>query len=511
MIVSNTIEPNNMISSTAVRRANSRQSSSRRRRPPPPPSSFRHLLPIDISIKPQRNATKSMEEEDNDYYHDSRSDFSNSQQQLIVDFSKSDYSGSKLIVDFDKSNRSIVEFDKSTDFSTSNRNNNNHNRSTGDLSFSQEFHRSQEFGRDRTLSTEAEGSVSSANDDDGSNGNDHFDSKQGSSSRVENGVPSSSRRPKVQTLPSSNSQGGQQSPSCALITGSISNINTNYYVFPTILGRGHYGCVRECMHLKSKQLYAVKSIEKSKIGRLDHLQREVYLLSKINHTGLMKMVDIFEDVQYVHIITEIYAGGELFDKIIERKTLNGCFDEWSAATIVKSLLEAVSYLHRNGIVHRDIKPENILFVSKDDDDLSVKLIDFGLARRHRKGIDASMSNPVGTAYYMSPELLRGKYDQSCDVWSIGIVAYILLCGYPPFNGEDDPQIFETIKQGHFIFPSTSWDRVSPEAKDFIKCLLRKDPRKRFTADEALQHPWVNNLDRDNCKQHGQGFWSRNFI
>jgi tRNA A-37 threonylcarbamoyl transferase component Bud32 len=440
-------------------------------------------------------------EEDSDYYHDSRSDFSTSQQQLIVDFSKSDYSGSKLIVDFNKSNRSIVDFDKSTDFNTSNRNNNNHNRSTGDLSFSQEFHRSQEFGRDRTLSTEADGSLSSVDNDD--------DSDRGSSSKGGNGGPSSSCRPKGQTLPSSNdSQGGQQSPAYTLITGSISNINTKYYVFPTILGRGHYGCVRECMHLKSKQLYAVKSIEKSKIGRLDHLQREVYLLSKINHKGLMKMVDIFEDVEHVHIITEIYSGGELFDKIIERKTLNGCFDEWSAATIVKSLLEAVAYLHRNGIVHRDIKPENILFVTKDDDDLSVKLIDFGLARRHRKGIDASMSNPVGTAYYMSPELLRGKYDQSCDVWSIGIVAYILLCGYPPFNGEDDPQIFETIKQGQFIFPNLAWDHVSSEAKDFIKCLLRNDPRKRFTADEALQHPWVNNLDRDNCKQHGKGFWSR---
>ncbi len=440
------------------------------------------------------------EEDNDDYYHDSRSDFSNSQQQLIVDFSKSDYSGSKLIVDFDKSNRSIVDFDKSTDFSTSNRNNNNHNRSTGDLSFSQEFHRSQEFGRDRTLSTEAEGSLSSVDNDDDSNRR-----SSSSSSKVENGGPSTSCRPKAS---SNDSRGGQQSPSYTLITGSISNINTNYYVFPTILGRGHYGCVRECMHLKSKQLYAVKSIEKSKIGRLDHLQREVYLLSKINHTGLMKMVDLFEDVEHVHIITEIYSGGELFDKIIEQKTLNGCFDEWSAATIVKSLLEAVAYLHRNGIVHRDIKPENILFVTKDDDDLSVKLIDFGLARRHRKGIDASMSNPVGTAYYMSPELLRGKYDQSCDVWSIGIVAYILLCGYPPFNGEDDPQIFETIKQGQFIFPSLSWDRVSSEAKDFIKCLLRKDPRKRFTADEALQHPWVNNLERDNCKQHGTGFWSR---
>jgi serine/threonine protein kinase len=207
----------------------------------------------------------------------------------------------------------------------------------------------------------------------------------------------------------------------------------------------------------------------------------------------MKMVDIFEDVEFVHIVTEKYVGGELFDLIIERTTETGCFDEVSAATIVKSLLEAVAYLHRNGIVHRDIKPENILFVTQDNDDLSVKLIDFGLSRRHKKG-DAYMSNPVGTAYYMSPELLKGKYDQACDVWSTGIVAYILLCGYPPFNGDTDPDIFEAIKQAYFNFPSQAWGHVSPEAKDFIKCLLRKDPRKRFTAEEALRHPWIRNLD-----------------
>jgi serine/threonine protein kinase len=366
-------------------------------------------------------------------------------------------------VDFDIS----VDFGKSADLGKS---------GNTDFNCSQEFHRSQEFGRDRTLSTQ------------GSSSEDDRDLDGGGRST------SSSRRPKVKT-PASKRQ--QQQPTSindlCPVTGFHSNILNDYYIFPAILGKGHYGCVRECMHRRTKQFYAVKSIEKAKIGRLDHLQREVYLLSKIDHKGIMKMVDIFEDVEFVHIITEKYVGGELFDKIIERTTDNGCFDEVSAATIVKSLLEAVAYLHRNGIVHRDIKPENILFVTEDDEDLSVKLIDFGLSRRHKKG-DAYMSNPVGTAYYMSPELLKGKYDQSCDVWSTGIVAYILLCGYPPFNGDTDPDIFDAIKQASFGFPSQAWGHISPEAKDFIKCLLRKDPKKRFTAEEALKHPWIRNLD-----------------
>ena len=153
-----------------------------------------------------------------------------------------------------------------------------------------------------------------------------------------------------------------------------------------------------------------------------------------------------------------------------------------------SVLEAVAYLHKNDIVHRDIKPENILFESEQGD--AIKLIDFGLARKHKKG-DAPMRNPVGTAYYMSPEILKGKYDRSCDVWSVGIIAYILLCGYPPFNGETDQDIFESIRRGKMNFPThRGWSTKSSAAKDFIKSLLCIDPKKRSTAQEALDHPWI---------------------
>eukprot|EP00581_Thalassiosira_minuscula_P007085 CAMPEP_0183703386 /NCGR_PEP_ID=MMETSP0737-20130205/1135_1 /TAXON_ID=385413 /ORGANISM="Thalassiosira miniscula, Strain CCMP1093" /LENGTH=286 /DNA_ID=CAMNT_0025930121 /DNA_START=321 /DNA_END=1181 /DNA_ORIENTATION=+ len=272
------------------------------------------------------------------------------------------------------------------------------------------------------------------------------------------------------------------------VTGMYANIANDYYVLPEVIGKGHYGIVRECVHRATQQTLAVKSIDKSKISRLDHLQREIFLLASIEHRSIMKMVDCYEDAEYVHIITEKYTGGELFDKIVENSSSYGCLSERKTVGIIKSLLEAVMYLHENGVVHRDIKPENILFESKHED-AAIKLIDFGLSRVHKKG-EAPMTNPVGTAYYMSPELLRGKYDKSTDIWSIGVVAYVLLSGYPPFNGNSDSEINDATRRGKLNFGGTRWLNKSDDAMDFIKCVLRKDPQKRFTAKEALRHPWI---------------------
>jgi serine/threonine protein kinase len=277
------------------------------------------------------------------------------------------------------------------------------------------------------------------------------------------------------------------------VTGVYADINNDYYICPKVIGKGHYGVVRECIHRATNQVLAVKSIDKSKIGRLDHLQREIYLLANINHPSIMKMVDCYEDAEFVHLITEKYTGGELFDKIIGSTSSRGCMSERKTGNIIKSLLEAVAYLHDNGIVHRDLKPENILFDS-DHENSGIKLIDFGLSRRHDKSVEGHMSNPVGTAYYMSPELLKGRYDKSCDVWSVGIVTYILLCGYPPFNGSCDSEIQECTRKNKLQFGGSHWISKSDDAMDFVKCLLRKDPRKRFTAKEALMHPWIRRMN-----------------
>lgn len=269
-------------------------------------------------------------------------------------------------------------------------------------------------------------------------------------------------------------------------TPKYTDIFDEYDIHPTILGTGNYGCVRECAHRATGRKYAVKTIDKSKVSRLDHIQNEMRLLSHVDHSSIMRMVDCFEDADYVHIITEMYTGGELFDKIVDNTTDAGCLPEHQAQSIIKSLLEAVQYLHERNIVHRDIKPENVLFVSNQDE-TDVKLIDFGLARTHSSS-EGYMTNQVGTPYYMSPGVLQGKYDKSCDLWAIGIVAYILLAGYPPFNGNDDAEIHDSVMQGNLVFERGVWSKMSKESRDFISMLLCKD--EGISAEEALRHPWV---------------------
>ena len=280
-------------------------------------------------------------------------------------------------------------------------------------------------------------------------------------------------------------QGGCQSSSRSVLD--------DYELFPSVLGTGAYGEVRGCIHRDTRREYACKTVHKSRVGNIDHLRREVDLLSAMDHPNIIRMVGCYEDDEMVHIVTERYAGGELFDTIVNNATDDGCLDERTASRIIGSLLRAVEYLHENDIVHRDIKPENILLES-DRADANIRLIDFGLSRRHAED-DEPMSNPVGTAYYMSPELLKGKYDRSTDLWSIGIIAYILLCGYSPFGGDTDEDIFDSIRRGHIDFRARAWSDKSDEAIDFIRCLLRRDPRKRYTAEQALMHPWVARLGK----------------
>jgi serine/threonine protein kinase len=277
-------------------------------------------------------------------------------------------------------------------------------------------------------------------------------------------------------------------PSAHKITDGRRNIAEDYVICPEILGSGHYGCVRECQHRSTGAKYAVKTIDKSKVNRLDHIQREIDLLRSIDHPGIMKMIDCYEDSNYVHIVTEKYNGGELFDMIINNTSDYGCLREHQAANIIKSLLEAVEYLHSHDIVHRDIKPENILFESNDEGS-SVKLIDFGLSRRHRQN-DSDMTNQVGTSYYMSPAILRGKYDRSVDLWAVGIVSYVMLCGYPPFNGSSDFEVQTSILRDVLVFEEEDWGRLSNSSRDFVSKLLCTDPAKILTAADALRHPWI---------------------
>eukprot|EP00602_Paraphysomonas_sp_CaronLab_P005513 CAMPEP_0185023902 /NCGR_PEP_ID=MMETSP1103-20130426/6506_1 /TAXON_ID=36769 /ORGANISM="Paraphysomonas bandaiensis, Strain Caron Lab Isolate" /LENGTH=438 /DNA_ID=CAMNT_0027556691 /DNA_START=177 /DNA_END=1493 /DNA_ORIENTATION=+ len=209
----------------------------------------------------------------------------------------------------------------------------------------------------------------------------------------------------------------------------------------------------------------------------------------MDHPNIIRLVDVFEDDKYLHLVTELCTGGELFDRIIEKtKSAEGHYSEQDAATIIKSVLNAIEYCHHvHNICHRDLKPENFLFATPESDS-ELKIIDFGLSR-YDDEIE-HMSTKVGTPYYIAPEVLsRGKYDKECDLWSIGVVCYVLLCGYPPFYGDTDAEIFASVKKGEFDFPSPDWDDISSQAKQFIRACLKTDASKRPTAREALEHPW----------------------
>jgi serine/threonine protein kinase len=293
------------------------------------------------------------------------------------------------------------------------------------------------------------------------------------------------------------------SPPPVCVTGKFANIEHKYHIDPKVLGTGHHGSVRRCINRSTRQRLAVKSIRKSDPSvKIGSLHREIILLQQMKHSSIIQLVDVFEDEEYLHLVTELCEGGELFDKIVERANSRSkeeeddpeedaphCFSEQEAARVLHEILIAIRYMHQHGIVHRDIKPENILFTSKEEGS-PIKIIDFGLARKFNPREDMSMSTVVGTPYYIAPEVLRKDYDASCDLWSVGIIAYILLCGYPPFNGADNAAVYAAVRKGTYYFPSSDWKGVSYDARDFIRRLLQVNVTKRMSVEQALRHPWL---------------------
>lgn len=268
------------------------------------------------------------------------------------------------------------------------------------------------------------------------------------------------------------------------------DVREKYRVDHSELGHGHYGVVRKCQNRRTKEYFAVKTIKKAKVGRLETLKREIEILKTMDHPNIIQLVDVFEDDKYLHLVTELCTGGELFDRIIEKtKSAEGHYSEADAAVIIKSCLNAIEYCHTvHNICHRDLKPENFLFQTPAAD-AQLKIIDFGLSRYDDEV--EHMSTKVGTPYYIAPEVLARKYDKECDLWSIGVVAYVLLCGYPPFYGDTDAEIFSSVKKGEFDFPSPDWDDISSQGKHFIRSLLKTDVKQRPTAREAMNHPWFS--------------------
>lgn len=272
--------------------------------------------------------------------------------------------------------------------------------------------------------------------------------------------------------------------------GSLNKDIREIYKFKEILGGGHFGTVRVAYKKNSneKKKFAIKSISKKNLTEKDllDLMKEVEILSSLDHPNIIHFYETYHDQYYFHIVMELCTGKEVFDRIIEEGVLN----EQKVCQIIYKVLHAISYCHEAGITHRDLKPENILFETQEPD-AEIKLIDFGLSRKY--DINEKMHTVLGTPYYVSPEVLKGEYDQKCDVWSIGVLAYIMLSGEPPFKGDSNNEIFEKIMTQELKFNKEKWKKVSDEAKDFIKQCMVKRPEQRFKAAKAIEHPWFKNI------------------
>ncbi|CAN0210506.1 unnamed protein product, partial [Discosporangium mesarthrocarpum] len=273
------------------------------------------------------------------------------------------------------------------------------------------------------------------------------------------------------------------------------DVRDKYEIERSQLGHGHYGVVRRCWDKETREGYAIKTIKKNKVSRIESLRREIEILRCVDHPCIIKLYDVYEDERFIHLVTELCTGGELFDRIIQKtESEEGHYSEKDAKVVVSNILSGIEYCHNvHNICHRDLKPENFLF-KRPDSDTEIKIIDFGLSRFEDQ--QTAMTTRVGTPYYIAPEVLSRKYDKACDLWSIGVITYIILAGYPPFYGESDQEIFASVRQGFFEFPSPEWDTISDEAKGFISSLLKKDPAARLTASQALMHPWFGQKARE---------------
>ncbi|CAF2128267.1 calcium-dependent protein kinase 9 [Brassica rapa] len=260
-----------------------------------------------------------------------------------------------------------------------------------------------------------------------------------------------------------------------------------FYTLGKELGRGQFGVTYLCTENSTGKKYACKSISKKKLvtkADKDDMRREIQIMQHLSgQPNIVEFKGAYEDEKAVNLVMELCAGGELFDRIIAK----GHYSERAAASVCRQIVNVVKICHFMGVLHRDLKPENFLLSSKDDKAL-IKATDFGLSVFIEEG--KVYRDIVGSAYYVAPEVLRRRYGKEVDIWSAGIILYILLSGVPPFWAETEKGIFDAILEGHIDFESQPWPSISNSAKDLVRKMLTADPKRRISAADVLEHPWL---------------------
>uniref|UniRef100_A0A0A0M3G7 Protein kinase domain-containing protein n=1 Tax=Cucumis sativus TaxID=3659 RepID=A0A0A0M3G7_CUCSA len=260
-------------------------------------------------------------------------------------------------------------------------------------------------------------------------------------------------------------------------------VNSQYQILEE-LGRGRFGIITRCFCPISNKFFACKTISKNDLNDetdKECLVKEPKIMALLpSHPNILQLIDVLENDHYLCLISDLCESLSLYDRIIRRP-----FSESEAAVVMKQLLQALAHCHSHGVVHRDVKPDNVLFDSRNN----LKLIDFGSAEWCDE--DGFMYGVVGTPYYVAPEVLRGsEYGRKVDVWSAGVILYTMLAGFPPFYGESAAEVFEAVLRGNLRFPTRVFRSVSSAAKDLMKKMICRDVSRRFSAEQALRHPWI---------------------
>ncbi|XVF54051.1 hypothetical protein PTKIN_Ptkin05aG0150400 [Pterospermum kingtungense] len=282
-----------------------------------------------------------------------------------------------------------------------------------------------------------------------------------------------------------------------LETDQTANLKDRY-ILGEQLGWGQFGIIRLCSDKMTREVLACKSISKDRLVTSDDahsVKLEIEIMTRLSgHPNVVDLKAVYEDEDYIHLVMELCAGGELFHRLEKY----GRFSEAEARIIFRHLMQVVLYCHEIGVVHRDLKPENILLATKASSS-PIKLADFGLATYIKPG--QYLRGTVGSPFYIAPEVLAGGYNQAADIWSAGVILYILLSGTPPFWGKTKSWIFNAVRAADLQFPADPWDRISDSAKNLVRGMLNTDPFQRLTALQVLDHLWMTN-DESSYEESG---------
>ncbi|KAF5836831.1 kinase-like domain-containing protein [Dunaliella salina] len=304
-------------------------------------------------------------------------------------------------------------------------------------------------------------------------------------SAASNTIQNSGSRPSF-TAPTDQISDTLQAAHLELKNNSTRNFE-DYYVLDKVIGHGAFAKVSICTSRSGQKQFAVKAVQKNHEDttgkQREGVVKEIAIMRTLqDHPNTVKLMEVFEDAESYMLVMELCTGGELFDQIIQK----GHFSEKDAADKMRCLLDFIAFAHSRNIIHRDLKPENILLSDKTPSS-TIKVIDFGTSDFCLSG--QRLSQKFGTPYYVAPEVLKKNYDKSIDIWSAGVIMYILLCGYPPFGGKTDAKILQRVQAGVYSFEGREWEVVTEAAKDMITLMLVMDITDRASAKQLLQHRW----------------------